>query len=99
LPSDWSPVSDSTLTVWEITHHLIRALESSESEAARLYGLMSLGLADQGRRLAYLLFQTSEKRGRAQDAAVYNMLVTAWPQIQRLAAQGEQAAGEKGMFE
>ena len=33
---DWNPVTDSRLTIWEITHHLIRRLEQGESGAAVL---------------------------------------------------------------
>ena len=36
LPAGWDPATDSRLTVWETTQHLIRALESSETDAAAL---------------------------------------------------------------
>jgi putative DNA methylase len=99
LDQGWLPASDTLLTTWEVTHHLLRALQQSESHAAELVRMLGPGLSDRSRQLAYLLYQMSEKHGRRDHAAAYNMLVTAWPQIQRLAAQGEQATGEKGMFE
>jgi putative DNA methylase len=98
LNTDWSPLEDSHLTVWEITHYLILRLEKSEMAAANLLRLVGSGLGDSARQLSYRLFQLSEKRSDAESAGKYNMLVTAWPQIQRLAAQGEQAATEKSLF-
>ena len=32
LPADWDPATDSRLTVWEMVHHLIRALECRRRE-------------------------------------------------------------------
>jgi len=34
LAEDWDAASDSRLTVWEMTHHLIRLLESGGEEDA-----------------------------------------------------------------
>jgi putative DNA methylase len=84
LPSDWNPVEDKHLTVWEVAHHLIRALEDSEAKAAALLKVVGGGLGDRARQLAYLLFQVSDRKKRADDAAAYNMLVTAWPQLLKL---------------
>ena len=33
LDKDWSPETDKRLTVWEMTHHLIRALDEGEAKA------------------------------------------------------------------
>jgi len=84
LPSDWNPVEDKYLTVWEVAHHLIRALEDSEAKAAALLKVVGGGLGDRARQLSYLLFQVSDRKKRADDAAAYNMLVTAWPQLLKL---------------
>jgi len=98
LLSDWNPTEDSRVTVWESTQYLIRALERSEMEAAQLLNQLG-GFGVPARQLAYMLYEICNKQNWADDAVKYNMLVTAWPQIQRLAAQGDQATGEKGMFE
>jgi putative DNA methylase len=98
LLSDWNPTEDSRVTVWESTQYLIRALERSEMEAAHLLNQLG-GFGVPARQLAYMLYEICNKQNWADDAVKYNMLVTAWPQIQRLAAQGEQATGEKGLFE
>src|SRR5712691_12255867 len=36
LDADWNPATDKRLTIWEITHQLIRRLEQGESGAAEL---------------------------------------------------------------
>ncbi|MGK2886687.1 MAG: DUF1156 domain-containing protein [Rhodococcus sp. (in: high G+C Gram-positive bacteria)] len=86
LPDGWDPMTDTRLTVWETTQHLIRALDSSETQAAALLARLGGGLGDRARQLAYLLYGICERKKWADDAGPYNMLVTAWPEISRLAA-------------
>lgn len=87
LPADWNPATDSRLTVWELTQHLIRRLEAGgESAAAEL--LRQVGsLGDVARDLAYRLYNLCERKGWAPEATAYNGLVTAWPELTRLASQ------------
>ena len=96
LDSDWEPNSDERLTVWEITHYLIRSLEKDgEENAARL--LAKVGTyADAVKELCYRLFSICERNGWAQEALGYNMLISSWPEIARLAAEmpGEAREGE-----
>ena len=89
MPEDWSPLEDETLTVWEATQHLIAALDRSESDAARLLHLMG-GIGEGARTLAYLLFEKATERGWASEAGAYNGLITAWPELQTLAATVEE---------
>ena len=42
--------------------------------------------AEAARDLAYRLFVSAERRGWAADALAFNALVTAWPELTRLAA-------------
>ncbi len=84
LDPDWDPGSDSRLTVWEMTHHLIRALAVSESEAAELAAALG-SKAETARDLAYRLYTISERKRRAADALAYNGLVQSWPEIMRMA--------------
>jgi putative DNA methylase len=87
LPSDWDPTADRRLTVWEVTQHLIRALESEgESGAAELVGRVG-GLAETARELAYRLYNVCERKRWAKEAFSYNGLVVAWPAILRVAAE------------
>ncbi len=81
---EWDPASDRRLTVWEMTHHLIRALAVSELEAADLAAALG-SKAETARDLAYRLYTISERKRRAADALQYNSLVQSWPEIARLA--------------
>ncbi len=88
LDSDWDPMSDSRLTVWETTQHLIRALETSEVTAGALLARLGHGLGERARQLAYLLYGICEQKKWPDAGGAYNMLVTAWPELARLALAG-----------
>jgi putative DNA methylase len=87
LADDWDPETDGRITIWEVTQHLIRALEQrGETGAAEL--LRKVGsLGEVARDLAYRLYTTCERKKWAQEAISYNSLVTAWPEISRLSRQ------------
>lgn len=89
----WDPASDNRLTVWETTQHLIRALESSEIEAASLLRLIGGGMGERARQLAYLLYGVCDRKKWPEEAGAYNMLVSAWPEIERLAASSSTTDG------
>jgi putative DNA methylase len=98
LDGAWEPDSDQRLTVWEVTQHLIHALErEGETGAAELYTQVG-PLGDAARELAYRLYQVCERYGRAQEALGYNSLVVAWPEIIRLAAGHENTATQADLF-
>jgi putative DNA methylase len=84
-PTDWDPATDRRLTVWEVTQHLVRALDESEQAASALLRRVG-GLGETARELAYRLYVICERKGWAQEALAYNGLVVAWPEIVRLAA-------------
>jgi putative DNA methylase len=84
LPEDWDPSADRRLTVWEMVHHLIRAL-SSGGEMAAADLVSKLGAkAETARELAYRLYTLCERKKRAAEALAYNGLVQSWPEIMRL---------------
>jgi putative DNA methylase len=87
LSKDWDPTIEKRLTVWEMVHHLIRALESDgESAAANI--LAQLGSqAETARELCYRLYTICERKKRAAEALSYNALVQSWPEITRLARE------------
>jgi putative DNA methylase len=73
-------------SIWALTQRLIHALESdSEAATARLLAEAG-GQSEAARDLAYRLFVSAERRGWAADALSFNALVTAWPELTRLAA-------------
>ncbi|MEZ4503016.1 MAG: DUF1156 domain-containing protein [Dehalococcoidia bacterium] len=93
LAQSWDPETDSRLTVWEMTHHLIRALEEGGEAAAAALTARIGTRAEVARELAYRLYTISERRRRAADALAYNGLVQSWPEIVKL-AQDQPAAPE-----
>jgi putative DNA methylase len=85
-PAFQKKIADSRLTVWEMTHHLVRALEQGEQRAADL--LAALGpQADIARELAYRLYTVCERKKRAAEALAYNSLVQSWPEMARLSQE------------
>jgi putative DNA methylase len=96
LVDEWKPEDDTKVTIWEIVHYLIRALEHSEVQAAALLATVGPGLGARARQLCYMLYQIAERR-RSEDAGIYNMLVAAWPQLQRLAS-GESGNSDESLF-
>jgi putative DNA methylase len=85
LDSNWDPTTARRLTVWEVTHQLIRALER-EGEASAAALLRKVGaLGETARDLAYRLYGVCERKKWSQDGLAYNTLVIAWPEIGRLA--------------
>ena len=87
LGADWDPSTDTRLTIWEITHYLIRALEEGGiTKAAEL--LKKVGAkSETAQELAYRLYGICEKKKWAQEALAYNSLVVSWSEIKGAAGQ------------
>lgn len=87
LPANWDPAEEKRLTIWEITHQLIRVLEVN-GEAATASLLARIGdKAEISRELAYRLYTLCERKKRAAEALSYNGLVQSWPEIDRLSRE------------
>ena len=98
MDADWNPATDSRLTIWEITHHLIRRLEQGETGAAEL--IHQLGAkAEVARDLSYRLYTICERRKWAQEAIAYNALVLSWSDVQRLAEERKAAPNFESLRE
>jgi putative DNA methylase len=99
LPLGWSPATDRRLTVWEVTQHLIRALEvGGEAKAAELLRRVGGGLGETARELAYRLYSLCERKKWPKEALAYNALVVAWPEIARLAAEKSVEVGQQALM-
>ena len=86
LDEDWDPATDTRLTTWEISQHLIRILENEgEMSAADLVRKIG-GKAEEARDLAYRLYTICDRKKWANEALPYNALVIAWPEIIRLSS-------------
>ena len=78
---------DKRLITWESTQYLIRTLEKNgEQAAAELLAILGAA-GEPARDLAYRLYTICERKGWAQDALGYNMLVVAWPHLKELASK------------
>jgi putative DNA methylase len=90
----WDPNTDKRPTAWEAVQRLIHALENQgEAPAAELLTKLG-GIADPARDLAYRLYTVCERKGWAQDALGYNMLVAAWPRLKELASRQKTEQGK-----
>jgi putative DNA methylase len=90
-PSDWSPVSDARLPVWETLHHLIRIFKAEgESGAGKVLAAVA-AKAEATRQLAYRLYTLCERAGWAEDARAYNEIITSWSAIESAAAAAPKA--------
>ena len=91
-PADWSPEDDQRKAVWEMLHHLIRALNAEgEATAGALLARM-MDKAEPIRALAYRLYTLCERKGWAEDARAYNELITSWQSVETAATD----AGPRG---
>lgn len=100
LASDWDPLKDKHMPVWEVTQYLVRALlEQGESGAAEVLKSVR-SMSDAARGLAYRLFAICERNGWSQEATAYNALSASWPEIDRLARESLSAprAGTHDLF-
>ena len=96
LDEGWDPATDTRLTVWEMTQHLIRLLETGGEPAAGELAAKLGSQAEAARDLAYRLYVVSERNRRAADALAYNGLVQSWPEIVRIAGEQRATAATQG---
>ena len=92
IPADWDPSTDKNLTDWECAQHLARVLDSPDggiTAAANLYAHMPQQSSENARMLAYRLYDICEKKSRAAEAQVWNMLAREWPALEAAAANVE----------
>ncbi|MCY3939523.1 MAG: DUF1156 domain-containing protein [Gammaproteobacteria bacterium] len=96
LPGDWNPATDRRLTDWECAQHLARTLESPAGgieTAAKLYANMPPERSEAARMLAYRLYDICERKDRAAEAQVWNMLAREWTALETAAAAIEPKLG------
>ena len=90
LDPNWDPATDTRLTVWEVTHYLIRDLLDGGGEMAAAKLLKKVGgLAEDAKGLAYRLYTICEQNKWAELGRDYNMLVSLWPELVKQAQELE----------
>ncbi len=95
LPPSWNPETDKRLTDWECAQHLARVLDSPAGgldAAAKLYSKMPPERGEAARMLAYRLYDICERKDRASEAQVWNMLAQEWPALEATALRLETEA-------
>ena len=100
LPIDWRAETDAHLTHWECAQHLARTLNAQDGgtvAAARLMAGMGADDASSARGLAYRLYDICERKGRADEAHVWNMLAREWPAIEADAQRFEADRSEEAL--
>lgn len=84
-PVDWDPSADPRNPVWETLHHLIRSIKhQGEGGAGRLLAAVR-SKGEAARQLAYRLYTMCERKNWAEDARVYNEIITSWSGIEAAA--------------
>lgn len=92
LNDGWNPAAERRLTIWQVTQHLVNAIEKGgEKPAAEI--LRKLGaLGESAKDLAYRLYVIAERKKWVQEAFAYNMLVKSWPELTKRAAEPGETA-------
>ena len=102
LPSQWDPLVDDRICAWEATQHLIKKLaEGEESAASLLSRLKTLRgfeeLSSNCIGLAHRLYTHCEKTRQADEARAYSGLISAWPDLVKLATSST-FSGQQSLF-
>lgn len=93
MPDGWDPATDTRLTVWEVTQHLVKRLTSAGGEAAAADLLRKCRrFGDAARDLAQWLAAASLAT-RPAEALDHDALVTSWSELVRLAERPETGQG------
>jgi putative DNA methylase len=79
--SDWDPLADKKLTVWECVQYIIKALEDKGEDGAAEILKKIGGLSEPVKELAYRLYALCDKKGWVEDGLAYNDLISSWQSI------------------
>lgn len=105
MPEGYDVLTDDSVGVWEVLHHLLTFLQRDGVPAAGAFladvqerpdGAVDVELV---KELAFLLFAVAEKNGWTQDALAFNTFATAWPEIIHAARTSKAGSGEQAAFE
>jgi putative DNA methylase len=102
LSTDWDPETDRHVTVWGMTHHLLRLYQyEGAGDVVTSNLLRKCGSnGEAARDLAYRLFKLCEKKKLSREAVGYNALVLGWPEIARLAREdGPRQPSQSQLFD
>ncbi|MFJ5901229.1 DUF1156 domain-containing protein [Streptomyces sp. NPDC093064] len=95
LSTAYDPTVDHRISVWAVTLHLSRLLESKggvEAAGTLLAQARARIDEDAARELAYLLYRVCDANNWSESGGRFNNLVSSWPDLQMAA----RAAGKRG---
>jgi len=96
--ANWNPSEDKNIQIWKACHYLNYALQNtSESRAGTLLAAMP-DKTESIRQLAYHLYTLCERKGWAEEARVYNELITSWTAIGEASQDVGQSVEQQAMF-
>ena len=84
---DWNPLTDARMPVWEVLHQMIRIYKKEGDQGAGKVLAKVAGKAEATRQLAYRLYTLCERKGWAEEARVYNELISGWSGIEQAPAR------------
>ena len=96
-PTDWDPLTDTRLPVWEALHQMIRTFKQGGDSAAGAVASAIPGKMEAVRQLAYRLYTLCERQGWAEDARAYNELITSWSGIETASSSIQPT--QRGLFD
>lgn len=83
LPENWDPLADDRISVWEVAMHIAHTLNDKGVDPAATLMAAAAHRVDLGtvQELAYLLYNTCERRGWTKSAILFNSLGTSWSDL------------------
>lgn len=101
LESEWDPLTDERISIWEATVRIAKCLAEQGGQAAAMLmaGASQRVDIDAVHELAYLLYTICERAGRTQDALLFNGLGTSWTDLATSMRQHTAGPGAQGAFD
>lgn len=97
-PEAYAPGADNIVSTWELTHHLVRALDREGETAAGAMLAQVPAEAENIRSLCYYLYTFCERKNLAEAATAYNALMTSWHAVMLASAEAASRQGGGGLF-
>lgn len=98
LATERSSLRAETMTIWEAMQRMIYALHEQGEESAAIILHAMGGRGEIVRDLAYRLYTICERKGWAQEALVYNGLVSSWLEMSRYAQNASSTLSQITLF-
>jgi putative DNA methylase len=104
LRSNWNPITDDRISVWEVMCHLGRVLSSEDGGLEPAAKLMAAAAtrpeidSEAVQRLAYRLYELT-KTSRTDDARLFNLVGGSWTDLTEAAGRVRASTAVQGAFD